>query len=184
MDFRQLKYLFLDRDGVLNKRIAGDYVRSISQWEWLPGAKEAIPLLNQHFDRIVLVSNQQGVGKGYFSQDDLQTLTQFFLEEITQVNGKLDAAFYCTHLSSDKCTCRKPQIGLALMAQNAFPDIDFAHSLMVGDSLSDMEMGKNAGMRTIFVCTEQSPEADCIDEKVDSLRELAMKINNLPGNTL
>lgn len=149
--------LFLDRDGVLNHRIAGDYVRNRSQWEWLPMAKEAFVLLGKYFDTIVIVSNQQGVGKGYFSLSDLSDLTEFFVAEIQEIGGKIDKVYYCPHLKSDNCTCRKPKIGMAVQAKVDFPTIDFTQSILLGDSLSDLEFGKNLGMKTVFIATEQLP---------------------------
>lgn len=176
MNFLPYKYLFLDRDGVLNRRIPDDYVRNFSQWEWLPGVLDALSVFVQHFEVIVLVSNQQGVGKGLFSEDDLQALTATFLDEIKGNNGRIDKVFYCTHLKSENCTCRKPLIGMAMLAKKSFPQIDFSRSLMVGDSLSDMQFGKNAGMKTVFIATEAMPEPDAfqwIDECFGSLSELA-----------
>ena len=173
--------LFLDRDGVLNRRIPDDYVRSIAQWEWLPNVLEALAILSRKFETIVLVSNQQGVGKGWFSQEDLQTLTDFFLAEITQNGGRIDKAYYCTHLKTDECTCRKPLITMALQAQSDFPKIVFSQSLMLGDSLSDMQFGKNAGMKTVFIKTERTPdsaEMQWIDETYGSLWEFAVQYKN------
>lgn len=169
-----MKTLFLDRDGVLNKRIVDDYVRSVEMWEWLPGAKEAFKQLKERFGRIVLVSNQQGVGKGLFSEADLQALTRFFVSAIEEAGGHVDAVYYCTHLKTDNCDCRKPLGGMALRAQQDFPEIDFTQSVMLGDSLSDMEFGKKLGMRTVFVCTE-GPPADYthVDETVESLAAFA-----------
>lgn len=170
-----MKYLFLDRDGVLNHRIPGDYVRNATQWQWLEGSKEAFVLLAQHFDRIFLVSNQQGVGKGLFLEADLQQLSDFFVAEIVDVGGKIDKCYYCTHLKSANCDCRKPHIGMALQAKNDFPEIDFSQSVLLGDSLSDMEMGKSAGMKTVFIATEKLPESwEYVDSVYPSLWEFAL----------
>lgn len=176
LDFSSLKYLFLDRDGVLNRRIPDDYVRNPDQWEWLPGALEALSLFAGYFEIIVIVSNQQGVGKGLFSETDLHTLTRFFLEDIRENGGRIDKVFYCTHLKKEDCACRKPGTGMATLAKEAFPQIDFSASLMTGDSLSDMQFGKNAGMKTVFITTERQPEPEeqpWIDACYGSLKELA-----------
>ncbi len=162
MDFHNLKYLFLDRDGVLNRRIPDDYVRSFAQWEWLPKAKEALSILAVHFEVIVITSNQQGVGKGLFTTEDLLLLTDFFLLEIHEYGGRIDKVYYCTHLKKEECACRKPRTGMAFMAVRDFPQLDFSSSIMVGDTISDMEFGKKCGMKTAYIATEKTL---CLEEK-------------------
>lgn len=143
--------LFLDRDGVINRQIKGDYVRDISRFEWLPGSLEAITGLSRMFGRIIIVTNQQGIGKGLMTKADLEDIHQYLQNSIKSAGGKIDKIYYCPYLSTENQPCRKPDIGMALQAKADFPDINFEKSIMVGDSASDMEFGKNAGMKTAMI---------------------------------
>ena len=143
--------LFLDRDGVLNKRIVDGYVTCPEEFRFLPGVLEAMSLLRPLFDRIILVSNQQGVGKGLFSMFALEDVHDYMQMHLEEHNTPLDAIYVCPHLASEHCDCRKPNIGMALQAKRDFPDIDFSKSLMVGDSASDMLFAANAGIVPVSV---------------------------------
>ena len=143
--------VFIDRDGVINRRIIGDYVKHIKDFHFLDGAIDAIVSFKDHFKHIFIVTNQQGVGKGEMTVDDLHNIHNYMLAQITKAGGRVDAIFFCPALKDSGDKCRKPEIGMALQAQHDFPDVDFSKSIMIGDSLSDMAFGKNAGMKTIFV---------------------------------
>ncbi len=146
--------LFLDRDGVINKRLVDDYVKIWEEFEFLPGVKEAINKLSKMFGRIIIVSNQQGVGKGLMTEDDLKEIHSKMITEIEEAGGCIDAIYYCPELKENNPECRKPMPGMALQAQKDFPEIDFDKSIMVGDSPSDMEFGIHLGMVTVFVGEE------------------------------
>ena len=143
--------LFLDRDGVINEQIIGDYVRSWEQFKFIDGALTWLKKASSKFKHIIIVSNQQGIGKGLFTNDDLELINAKMTETITNVGGRIDKAYYCTDLVSADSPYRKPQIGMALQAQCDFGDIDFSRSLMIGDSVSDMQFGYNAGMRCVYI---------------------------------
>jgi len=149
--------LFLDRDGVINHRIVDDYVKTWEQFEFLPGSLEAMPLFRQRFGRIIVVSNQQGVGKGLMSDNQVTALHQQMAEEIGKAGGRVDTVFYSPHLQSDRSFMRKPNIGMALKARKQFPEIRFSKSVMAGDSISDMFFGKRAGMKTVLISTDSKP---------------------------
>lgn len=169
-------FLFIDRDGVINKRIVGDYVRDTKEWQWLPKVVEAIVILSHHFERVFVITNQQGIGKGYFSIENLDEIHSLIIKRITKKGGKIDGIYYCPHLKTENCDCRKPKIGLALQAQRDFPEVDFRESIMVGDTISDMEFGRNAGMKTVFITTDHEPSEahlHLIDEVYGSLWEFA-----------
>jgi histidinol-phosphate phosphatase family protein len=150
--------LFLDRDGVINKRIFGDYVKNPEGFEFIDGALEAINLLTPLFQRIVLVTNQQGIGKGVMSVQDLALIHEKMLAEIRDTDGRIDGIFYCPELAENDPICRKPNMGMGLEAQKQFPEIDFSKSIMVGDSPSDIEFGNRLGMRSIFIGKEDGLE--------------------------
>lgn len=156
--------LFLDRDGVLNERIVGDYVRNADQ---LIVFKECGPLLTDlrfFFKRIFVVTNQQGIGKGLMKESDLTSIHHKLLKELNPEKELFDAIFYCSNLKSENHPDRKPGIGMALKAKSQFPDIDLNQSLMIGDSVSDLEFGKNAGMVTWYITKEKliHPLADAV----------------------
>ena len=145
--FPQDEFLFLDRDGILNKHLLGDYVRNWSMWEWLPGVLDAMPLLAKRFRRIFIVTNQQGVGKGLMTQADLDDVHRHMLSDIEAAGGRIDRVYVCTDLESTHSPNRKPEIGMALQAQRDFPEVDFHRSVMVGDSKSDELFAQKSGMR-------------------------------------
>ncbi|MCI4669753.1 MAG: HAD family hydrolase [Bacteroidia bacterium] len=152
--------LFSDRDGVLNYLITGDYIKSWEEFHFLPGAKEALAKINPLFKRIIIATNQRGIKRGVMTAEDLEDIHQKMLEEIEEEGGRIDGIYYCAnHPENDLENCRKPAIGMALQAQRDFPEIDFSKSIMLGDNISDMEFGRNAGMYTVFICQDGPPAA-------------------------
>ncbi len=143
--------LFLDRDGVINRRLIGEYVRVIDEFEFIPGTYTAFSLLKIYFSKIFIVTNQQGIGKGLMSESDLLQIHDFMLAEIDKNGGKVDDIFYSPHLKSDPKSTRKPKSDMALAAKRKYPDIHFDNCIMVGDSPTDMDFGKKLGMKTIFI---------------------------------
>jgi len=143
--------LFLDRDGVINKRIVGGYVNSWDQFEFLPHVPEALKLISENFERAIVVSNQQGVGKGLMTDEDVKAIHARMADEIVKFGGNIDKTYYCPFLEEDKSILRKPNIGMALKARKDFPGINFKRSVMVGDSISDMIFGKRLKMKTVFL---------------------------------
>ena len=143
--------LFLDRDGVINKKLEGRYVRSWQAFEFMPNALLAIKKLSKRCERIIVVTNQQGIGKGIMTTDDLSLLHQKMQEEIAQNGGKIDEIYFCPHLEKENCNCRKPGIGMIEKAMYDFPSIDLRNSFLIGDSPSDIEAGERAGIESIKV---------------------------------
>lgn len=144
--------LFLDRDGVINKEKEGDYIRNLSEFEFLPGALSSLQQITPRFQRCIVVTNQRGIGKGLMRVDDLSSIHTYLQTQVAAGGGKLDALFYAPDLDSDSPN-RKPNPGMAFQAKNLFPEIDFLKSIMVGNRLSDMEFGRNCGMTTIYLHT-------------------------------
>ncbi len=144
--------LFLDRDGVINLHYPNDYVKSWDEFYFLEGALDALTALGKIFRRIIVVTNQQGVGRGLMSSEDLELIHDEMLKEVRKHGGRINAIYAATDLKeSDVKQMRKPEIGMAKRAKKDFTEIDFSKSIMVGDSVSDMEFGRNAGMITVFV---------------------------------
>ena len=168
--------LFLDRDGVINKKIDNDYVKAWEQFEFLPGVIEALKILSVKFGKIIIVTNQQGVGRQLMSEDDLHAIHKKMIIDIEKAGGRIDKIYFAPQLKSENSDYRKPAIGMALQAQKEFTDIDFSKSIMVGDSYHDMQFGKKAGMTTVFISPmpEQLP---VIDMQFDSLHSFANSLS-------
>ena len=143
--------LFLDRDGVINKKLDNDYVKTINEFEFLPYALEAIKLFSNHFHRIVIVTNQQGISKGLMTENDLHKVHQHLLQEVQNHGGRIDAIYHAPQFAEENSIMRKPNIGMALKAKEEFSSIDFKKSIMVGDSFSDMEFAKNTNMFAVLI---------------------------------
>lgn len=141
--------VFLDRDGVIN-RLRSDYVTSWEAFEFLPGAKEALRLLNAAGLRVIVVTNQRAVARGLLSETKLASIHAKMCAEVAAAGGKIDAIYYCPH-DKDACDCRKPRVGMLLQAQRGFPEINFRRSVLVGDSLTDMQAGLRVGCQLILV---------------------------------
>jgi len=178
MELNKYKTLFLDRDGVINQERPGDYVKTFDEFIFLPGVFEALSILNQHFIRIFIVTNQRGVGRGIMSGKDLLDIHDRMIKEIVLENGRIEKIYVCTDVDSSSQN-RKPNIGMALQAQKDFPEIDFSESLMVGNSLSDMKFGRNAGMCTVLVgnkYNDSEKDLSLIDFSFDNLLSFAQQL--------
>ena len=143
-----MKALFLDRDGVLNVLRHNDYVKCPDELVILPGVKEAMALLRKHYDLIMIVTNQQGIGKGLMTEADL-TAVHAKLQEA--LGDTVDRIYHCPELESAHSFRRKPNIGMALQARRDYPGLRLKESVMVGDSMTDMLFGRRAGMQTVLV---------------------------------
>ena len=147
----KLDTLFLDRDGVINVKLQNRYVEKPEEFQFIFGAPEAILKLSKFFRRIIVVTNQQGIGKGIMSEEDLNFLHNYMLKELKKYGVTIDSIYFCPHLVQENCKCRKPEIGMLKQAVIDYPDINIASSFLVGDSISDIEAGKRFGLRTIKV---------------------------------
>lgn len=143
--------LFLDRDGVINKRKPGGYIENHAEFEFLPGVLDALAILNEKFAIIVVVTNQQGIAKGIMTDVELANLHAYMLDKIAIAGGRIDKVYYCPEAAYLKPECRKPNTGMGLQAQADFPEIDFSRAILVGDSDSDIEFGKRLGMKTVWI---------------------------------
>ena len=151
--------LFIDRDGVINRRIVDGYVAQWDEFEFLPGVLEAFRILAERFKYIIIVTNQQGVGKGLMTMDQVDAIHDLMCTEIEAVGGRVDGIFVCPQLASEPDNYRKPSPEMAFMAQDYYPNIDLGKSVMVGDGATDIEFGHNAGTRTVFI-GDENPNAD------------------------
>lgn len=166
--------LFLDRDGVINDRIIDGYVTKIEEFNFLPNVIEAFKIFKNKFNRIIVVTNQQGVGKGLMTEDDVKKVHDFMINELENCDGKIDKVYFCPQLKSVPDNYRKPSPKMAYMAKEDFPEIDLSKSIMIGDMNSDVEFGKNAGMKTIFIGDNELKQTP--DGRFNSLYDFAKVI--------
>jgi len=163
--------LFLDRDGVINIESVGSYITSWSEFQFHDGVLDALAAVSHLFSAIVVVSNQRGVGRGIMPIEALREINNNMSTAIGAAGGRIDKVYCCTATSDDDHN-RKPNVGMGMQAQEDFPAIDFKNSIMVGNSISDMEFGKRLAMKTIFLTTKHEPFTlphDLIDEQYSSL---------------
>ena len=149
-DIKTYNTLFLDRDGVINKQRKGDYVKLWSEFVFIDGALEALALLSSLFKYIIVITNQRGVGKGVMSEEALEDIHSQMTETIRANKGRIDSIYYCTATDETDIN-RKPNTGMALLARQDFPKVDFGRSFFAGDSLSDIQFANNAGIPAILI---------------------------------
>ena len=147
--------VFIDRDGTISEEVG--YVNHPSRFQLYPYSSEAIKLLNENGWLAIVVTNQAGVARGYFSEDVVKQVHRELNRRMDENSARLDAIYYCAHHPTVgeppyrlDCDCRKPKAGLVQQAAKDFA-IDLGSSWMVGDRYSDIELARNAGLRSAFV---------------------------------
>jgi len=176
--------LFLDRDGVINRQVVGDYVRRWQQFEWLPGAVPALRMLREWAPHLVVVTNQQGIGKGLMSTDDVAAIHQRLQSQIACEGREIDSFQVCPHLESSGCRCRKPQPGLVLDWLAQHPEVDPSLSIVVGDSLVDLRLAEmvaaaTGGCASVQIGGARLPAT--ADASFDSLLDFAAALEHGMG---
>ncbi len=154
--------VFLDRDGVINRHLPGEYVKTWSAFVFLPGVAEAVARLRGLGYAVVVITNQQGVGKRLMSEADLEEIHRRMAEELSARGAPLDGIYACPHLAEEGCACRKPEPELIRMAVREL-GLDPARSFLAGDSASDLEAARRAGCRPVYLGTDPAlPADDCL----------------------
>jgi D-glycero-D-manno-heptose 1,7-bisphosphate phosphatase len=159
--------LFLDRDGVINHEKHNDYIHTWDEFTFYDGVKQAINIFCSIFARVIVVTNQRGVGKGVTTLANLNNIHQNMTNEVFKAGGKIDAVYFCPDVDNESLN-RKPNTGMGLQAQKDFSEIDFSKTIMIGNTLSDMKFGKNLGAHTIFLPTTR-PEVNTKDVLIDAV---------------
>ncbi|WP_143321886.1 D-glycero-beta-D-manno-heptose 1,7-bisphosphate 7-phosphatase [Clostridium sp. HBUAS56010] len=156
------KIVFLDRDGTINQEV--EYLHRPEDLVILPGVAEALCRLKNHGFKLVVVTNQAGVARGYYQEEDVKALHQVLNERLAEQGAAIDCFFYCPHHPVHgigsykiKCHCRKPETGMFEMAE-AYFSVDKTHSFMIGDKLLDTQAGKNYGVTPILIGTGYGQE--------------------------
>ena len=147
------KAIFLDRDGVINEDPG--YVHKIKDFKLVPGAIEALRLLKDF--KFVIITNQSGIGRGYYNEEDFHKFNNYLVNELEKYGIHIDKTYFCPHTKEDNCNCRKPKIRFIEQAEKDF-DLDIKNSFVIGDHPCDIELGKNAGCRTVHVLTGHGPK--------------------------
>lgn len=168
--------LFLDRDGVINHEKHKDYIHSWDEFVFYAGVKEAIAVFAKRFKHIIVVTNQKGIGKGVTKLANLQLIHKNMVAQIEAAGGRIDAVYFCPDLEEESPN-RKPNPGMGLQAAKDFPAIDLSKAIMIGNTLSDMQFGRNLGVKTIFLPTTR-PEVDLNDERIDAVYDSLIAFTN------
>ena len=169
--------IFIDRDGVINHEKHLDYIHTWDEFVFYEGVKDAIKIFAEVFNRVVVVTNQKGVGKGLTKLEDLNTIHANMKAAIEEAGGRIDAIYFCADLNEDSPN-RKPNPGMGLMAKNDFPEIDFNKAIMIGNTISDMEFGRNLGVHTVFLPTTR-PDVDLNDQRIDLVTDSLRSFSKL-----
>jgi D-glycero-D-manno-heptose 1,7-bisphosphate phosphatase len=173
-----MKLLILDRDGTLN-RSRDDYVASADEWEALPGALEAVARLNHGGWRVVLATNQSGLGRGLFDMASLNAIHAKMHRALAAVGGRVEAVFFCPHAPEDACHCRKPESGLFEQIGKRF-GLPLGEVLVAGNALRHVRAGANAGCPPHLLMIGQSA---ALKERTPSGIPVAAAVPGLPEGT-
>jgi len=181
--------VFLDRDGTINAE--KNYLHKIAEFEFIPGAPEAIKRLKDAGFLVIVVSNQAGVARGYFDEEAVRTLHRHIQSELAGYGTSIDAFYFCPHHPEEgvgpfrvSCDCRKGEPGMLLQAAEDY-NIDLGKSFMVGDKLADIEAGKRAGCQSLLVLTgygesvKFSPEAASVEKCPDLVNAARLIIDQV-----
>lgn len=177
---RRMKAVFIDRDGVINKDPGGwterGYVTDWKDFKFLPGALEALKILKQNGIKVIVISNQAGVNKGYYSEDILAEINNKMLQAVEKTGGAIEEAFYCVHMDEEDCACRKPKSGMLEAAAKKYR-IDPETTYFIGDGAVDVVAGKRFGCKTVLVLSGKTSREDIKnwDDKPDYVFEDLLK---------
>ena len=175
-----MKLIILDRDGVINFDSI-QYIKSPAEWKPIPGSLEAIAKLSQAGYRVVVATNQSGVGRGLFDMDTLNRIHDKMHRAVQAAGGRIDAIFYCPHAADSDCDCRKPKPGMFVRIGACF-NVDLAGTPSVGDSLRDLQAAAAVGGRPLLVLTGkgETTQADGgLPEGTQVFADLAAAVDHL-----
>ena len=150
----EIETVILDRDGVINKE-TGNFVKNLNEWQILEGSLDAIARLSKYGYPVFVATNQSGIARGLYTEDTLNQIHQLMLNQVDQTGGEIEAVYFCPHVDSDNCDCRKPKSGL-LKQISKNHNIDLSKSIMVGDSIRDLQAGLDAGAHVALVTTDEA----------------------------
>lgn len=181
------KIVFLDRDGVINKQApVHDYIKTSFEFQMLPRAADAVKLLKQAGFLVVVVTNQRGIAQGIMSESDLDAIHRKMRKILADSGTMIDGIYVCPH-EAGTCNCRKPEIGLFIMAENDLGKVDKLSSWMVGDGESDIEAGRRYGVSTILITdilgVDKKFKADYLSTSLFNAAKLIVEKQRSTGGT-
>src|SRR5258706_7810373 len=172
--------LFLDRDGVINDEKHMDYINTWDEFTFYPGVLEAIKLFSEKFGRIFIITNQRGIAKGVTKLEDLELIHNNLLKSIKQSEGRIDKIYFSADME-DTSPNRKPNTGMGLQTKKDFPEVEFSKSVMIGNTLSDMQFGRNLRVATNIFLPTTRPDVPIPNPLIDlvfpDLRSVAKTIS-------
>ena len=175
-----MKLIILDRDGVINED-SDQFIKNTSEWKPIPGSLEAIAKLNHAGYRVVVASNQSGIGRGLLDMGALNAINDKMYRVLAQVGGRIDALFYCPHAAEANCDCRKPKPGMFIDIAQRF-NVDLAGVPSVGDSLRDLQAAVTAGAQPMLVLTGKGAKTEAAGGLPDGtpvFADLAEAVRNI-----
>ena len=168
--------VFLDRDGVIN--IDKNYVHKIEDFEFIKGVKEALKHFLDAGYTLIIITNQSGIGRGYYTKEDFEKLTNWMLNELKKDSILIKKVYFCPHKPEDKCECRKPSPKMILDAKKEF-DIDLKNSWLIGDKESDIEAGLNAGIKKTILIGDRPSKAKFVVKSILDTISIIRKSNEI-----
>jgi D-glycero-D-manno-heptose 1,7-bisphosphate phosphatase len=175
-----MKLVILDRDGVINQD-SDQFIKNTSEWKQIPGSLNAIARLNHAGYRVVIASNQSGIGRGLFDMGAMNAINEKMYRALAQVGGRIDALFYCPHAADANCECRKPKPGMFIDIAQRF-NVDLAGVPAIGDSLRDLQAAAAAGAQPMLVLTGKGARTEAAGGLPDGtpvFKDLAEAVRNI-----
>ena len=157
-----MAYLILDRDGVINYD-SDEYIKSPEEWLPIPGSLKAIAKANRAGFRVIVVTNQSGLARGYFDMETLNAIHKKMHQKLARVGGKIEAVFFCPHDPDDGCDCRKPKSGMLNEIRDRL-NISLEKVFFVGDTISDIQAARAAGTIPVLVRTGKGEKTLAADD--------------------
>ena len=175
------KIIILDRDGVINYD-SDEFIKSTDEWQPLPGSLEAIARLNHASYQVFVASNQSGIARGLLTLDELNQIHNKLHQQLAQINGKIEAIFFCPHGPKDNCLCRKPLPGLFHQIAN-YLGTTLTDVIAIGDSLRDLQAANAVGAKPILVLTGKGKRTvNQLTSEIAIYDDLAAVVENLLTN--
>ena len=160
------KIIFLDRDGVINYDYG--YVSQIDKFEFIDGVFEACKYFQKLNYEIIIITNQSGIGRGYYSEKEFYTLTQWILNRFKEQEINILKVYFCPHTPEENCRCRKPNIGMIENACKDF-DIDLENSWLIGDKITDIQTAINANIKNYILIDSKDPDIITAKSLLDTI---------------